>query len=88
MEDELTNEDDYRVTYKYKKRNYTLFLSQATAKDVNHGMCDIEDATHFITEITYGFDAYLVFEKTIRNHAKRQTIGGKTLTKSIQKMKS
>ena len=77
MKDELTNEDDYRVTYKYKKRNRTIYLSNYAKSDVNYEKCQF-DATHVVTELIYGFDAFLVFEKTIKNHTKRKDIGGKT----------
>ena len=71
----MTNEEDYRVTYQYKKRNYTNFLNNHNG--VNFDKCDFEGATHVITELTFGYDAYLVFEKTIHDITKRKDIGGK-----------
>ena len=63
------------MTYQYKKRNYTNYLY--THNGVNFDKCDFEGATHVITTLTYGYDAYLVFEKTIHDITKREDIGGK-----------
>ena len=76
----MTNEEDYRVTYQYKKTNHTNFLHNHN--EVNFDKCDFEGATHYIIEMTYGYDAYLVFEKTIANRTNRRVVGGESLKQS------
>ena len=82
MEDELKHEEDYRVTYKYKKTNKTRWLASYNKRDVDYEKCNVEGATHVITQLTHGFDAYLVFEKTIANHTNRRVVGGESLKQS------
>ena len=80
MEDELKHEEDYRVTFKYKKTNSAIWLHNI--RDVDYDKCDFEGATHVITELRHGFDAYLVFEKTIANRTNRRVVGGESLKQS------
>ena len=72
----MKNVEDVRVTYKYNKINSSLSISDNLI--VNHNKCNLEDATHVVTQITTGFNAYMVFEKTLRETEKKRIVEGKS----------
>ena len=76
MADEVKSSDDVRVTYQFKKQNTSISINPNLV--VNPVMCNFEDATHVITEVTTGFNSYLVFEKSVKKHEKRSEVGGMT----------
>ena len=78
LHDEIVNEKDFRVTYKYKKVSYVRSLHRYSKLNIDNEICQYEDATHIINQIDFGFDAFLVFEKTIKDETKRKDIGGKS----------
>ena len=44
--------------------------------DVYADSCNFEKATHVVTEVTYGFNSYFSFEKTVTNSSTKQEIEG------------
>ena len=46
-----------------------------------------EDATHVITEIQYGSDAYFIFEKEVKDDEKKTDVSG-SLKVAVQKIPS
>ena len=66
------------MKYETTSRQLQLVADTETM-DPGGKMCDrIKDlgATHVITEVTYGFNAYLMFEKQIEKHETKKQIEG------------
>ena len=46
--------------------------------DIDPMACAFSEATHVITEVSYGFNSYFVFEKSVSNLTSKREVEGKT----------
>ena len=53
------------MTYSYNKKGKQV-TAVASDNVINSEMCFVDGATHVVTEVKYGFNAYKVNVKTIR----------------------
>jgi hypothetical protein len=68
--------DNYvRVTLDYKSTLFSELLPFEVGKDNIH-LCETKQATHVVTEITYGLNAYFLFEKSVYSKEEKKTVSG------------
>ena len=74
LREDVTSQEVVRVTSSYNRRNRTMTIGNNL--DVYADSCNFEKATHVVTEVTYGFNSYFSFEKTVTNSSTKQEIEG------------
>ena len=73
----MENQKTVRVTSKFntKTKSFTLHPNQAP----NAVMCEKKEATQVVSEVTYGFNSYFIFEKTICNKTEMKKVEGENI---------
>ena len=85
MSDEKFSDDWVRMTFTYKKKGKQLQVVSSESK-IHDSACDPNlGATHVVTEVKTGFNAFLLFESKSSTSTSKKEIGGslKVLVKSI-----
>ena len=85
MSDEKFSDDWVRMTFTYKKKGKQLQVVSSESK-IHDSACDPNlGATHVVTEVKTGFNAFLLFESKSSTSSSKKEIGGslKVLIKSI-----
>ena len=75
LEDDVMSDETVRVTSKYNRRSKSKTI--AFNLDPDPMACAFSDATHVITEVTYGFNSYFVFEKSVSNMTSKREVEGR-----------
>ena len=77
----MENQKTVRVTSKFntKTKSYTLHPNQAP----NAVMCGKKEATQVVSEVTYGFNSYFIFEKTVSNKTEMKKVEGKNIVQLL-----
>ena len=77
LDENVENQKTVRVTSKFntKTKSYTLHPNQAP----NAVMCGKKEATQVVSEVTYGFNSYFIFEKTVSNKTDIKKAEGKNI---------
>ena len=77
LDENVENQKTVRVTSKFntKTKSYTLHPNQAP----NAVMCGKKEATQVVSEVTYGFNSYFIFEKTVSNKTDMKKVEGKKI---------
>ena len=85
LNDEVNSEDVVRLTFSYKKKSkQTQIISNDS--DINPFMCKKDiGATHVITEVKTGFQAFLIFESKRSENISKKEVGDSmdTLVKGL-----
>ena len=63
------------MTYSYNKKGKQV-TAIASDNVINSEMCFVDGATHVVTEVKYGFNAFLVFEVQSSESYSKQEIAG------------
>ena len=74
------------MTYSYNKKGKQV-TAIAADNVINSEMCFVDGATHVVTEVKYGFNAFLVFEVQSSESYSKQDIAG-SLSVAIKKIPS
>lgn len=74
LEDDVRSDETVRVTSKYNRRSRSKTIGFNLETDPM--ACVFSDATHVISEVTYGFNSYFVFEKSVSNLTSKRDIEG------------
>ena len=64
------------MVYKYNKRGVQIVVDDNRSKLNDKKCSQYPDATHVITEVTYGYNAYMVFELETSSVLKKKSIYG------------
>lgn len=84
MSDKAESSNVARLTLRYQTRaNFNQLSMQALGSGNREYPLDVFDkdiATHVVTGIQYGCDAYMIFEKTVSNSNERMKIAGELQT--------
>ena len=85
MKEEIKTDEYVRVTFDYHRigRQVSAISAEATT---NSDACRSNiGATHVITEIQYGFNAYLLFDKKVSIYESKEDISGRVKVE-VEKM--
>ena len=76
LKDDIETDEHVRMTFSYTKKGRQLTAkSSESIQDFN--MCEEGlGATHVVTEVKYGFNAFLLFEKKVSKKMSKQEIAG------------
>ena len=76
MKDEIETDEHVRMTFSYTKKGRQL-TAKSSESVQDSKMCDKDlGATHVVTEVKYGFNAFLLFEKQVTKKMSKQEIAG------------
>ena len=75
VKDEIETEEYVRMTFSYRKKGKQITaISEESILD--DSACSINGATHVVTELKYGFNAFLIFEMEETESYSKQDIEG------------
>lgn len=76
MKDEIETDEHVRMTFSYAKKGKQL-TAKSSESVQDSDMCEKSlGATHVVTEVKYGFNAFLLFEKKVTTDMSKQEIAG------------
>ena len=81
MKEEIKTDEHVRVTFDYHRKGRQVSAVSAEAIQNSDACRSSIGATHVITEIQYGFNAYLLFEKRVSLSESKEDISGKLVVK-------
>ena len=64
------------MTYVHRIKSRKYAIDDNFDIEINTHHCNDPDATHVITGVTFGSNAYLRFEKATKSHNKNSNVGG------------
>lgn len=74
LHEEKAKQEDERLTFVFKKRSKQVTIDGNAL--INKNLCNTEGATHVITDVIYGSNAYLSFDKSVNDFSKKKEIAG------------
>ena len=77
MKEEIKTDEHVRVTFDYHRKGRQVSAVSAEAIQNSDACRSSIGATHVITEIQYGFNAYLLFDKKVDISESKEDISGK-----------
>ena len=77
MKEEIKTDEHVRVTFDYHRKGRQVSAISAEANQNSDACRSNIGATHVITEIQYGFNAYLLFDKKVSISESKEDISGK-----------
>jgi hypothetical protein len=75
LHDEQLTDNKVRVTLDYKSTLYSELLPYEVGKD-NINLCEKKQATHVVSEITYGLNAHFLFESSVYSKEEKREVSG------------
>ena len=85
MKEEIKTDEYVRVTFDYHRIGRQVSAISAEATQNSDACRSNIGATHVITEIQYGFNAYLLFDKKVSLDESKEDISGKVKVE-VEKM--
>ena len=85
MKEEIKTDEHVRVTFDYHRKGRQVSAVSAKAIQNSDACRSNIGATHVITEIQYGFNAYLLFDKKVSVSESKEDISGKVKV-SVKKL--
>ena len=77
MKEEIKTDEHVRVTFDYHRKGRQVSAVSAEAIQNSDACKSNIGATHVITEIQYGFNAYLLFDKKVSLDESKEDISGR-----------
>ena len=77
MKEEIKTDEYVRVTFDYHRKGRQVSAVSAEAVQNSDACRSNIGATHVITEIQYGFNAYLLFDKKVSISESKEDISGR-----------
>ena len=75
LNDEVETDEHVRMTFSYKMKGRQVIAKSAESIQDSE-MCTVVGATHVVTEVKYGFNAFLLFEKEATEDISKEEISG------------
>ena len=75
LNDEIETDEHVRMTFSFKKKGRQVIANSAEST-IDSEMCKVAGATHVVTEVKYGFNAYLLFESKESEDLSKEEIAG------------
>lgn len=77
LSDKKTSLKQSRITLQYSSTSYFETLTMDQIKNIQHpDVFENKDATHVVTEITYGADAYFIFDRLVSDDESMTEVSG------------
>ena len=77
MKEEIKTDEHVRITFDYHRKGRQVSAVSAKAIQNSDACRSSIGATHVITEIQYGFNAYLLFDKKVSVSESKEDISGR-----------